>query len=128
MGPKLVNVYRQNANFAMNRATVGEVRKLVDNDGKYIWAPDVTAGPNPGTLLGFGIAEMEDMPDIAANSLSIAFADFNQGYQIVDRQGVRVLRDPFTNKPFVKLYTTKRVGGDVINFEAIKLLKFGTAV
>ena len=78
------------------------------------------------SLLGFPIVGAEDMPVIAANSFSIAFGDFNEGYQIVDRIGIRVLRDPFTNKPNIQFYTTKRVGGDVVNFDAIKLLKFGT--
>jgi HK97 family phage major capsid protein len=77
-----------------------------------------------GTLLGFNVVEAEDMPAIGTDSLSIAFGDFNAGYQIVDRQGIRILRDSFTAKPYVKFYTTKRVGGDVVNFEAIKLMKF----
>jgi HK97 family phage major capsid protein len=78
----------------------------------------------PATLLGYSVIEFEDMPDIAADSLSIAFGDMNEAYQIVDRVGVRVLRDPYTAKPYIKFYTTKRVGGDVLNFEAIKLISF----
>jgi HK97 family phage major capsid protein len=116
--------YRQAASFLMARNTVAAVRKLKDNQGEYIWQPDFTIRQN-GTLLGFPIAEGEDMPQIAAASLSIAFGNFAEGYQIVDHAvGSRTLRDPFTNKPWVIFYTTKRVGGDVVNFEAIRLLKF----
>jgi HK97 family phage major capsid protein len=78
----------------------------------------------PETLLGYAVTRAEDMPALATNSLSLAFGDFAQAYQIVDRQGIRVLRDPYTSKPYVKFYTTKRVGGGVVNFEAIKLMKF----
>lgn len=119
--------YRGNAQFLMNRATVAEARKLKDGDGNYLWQPEFTARQG-GLLLGYPIMEGEDMPDIAANSLSIAFGDFNQGYQIVDRMGIRVLRDPFTDKPYIKFYTTMRVGGDVVNFEAVKLMKFAASV
>ena len=118
--------YREKAVFMMKRATLAEVRKLKDSQGNYLWQPDFQMKQG-GTLLGFDVVEAEDMPAIAANSLSIAFGDFNAGYQIVDRQGIRVLRDSFTAKPYVKFYTTKRVGGDVVNFEAIKLLKFAAA-
>lgn len=109
----------------MNRKTLAEVRKLKDGDNNYLWQPNFEAKQG-GLLLGYSVTEAEDMPDIEADSFSIAFGDFNAGYQIVDRMGVRILRDAFTAKPYVKFYTTKRVGGDVINFEAIKLLKFGT--
>lgn len=122
----LKTAYRDNAVFMMKRATLAEVRKLKDGQGNYLWQPDFQQ-KHGGTLLGFDVVEAEDMPTIAANSLSIAFGDFNAGYQIVDRQGIRVLRDSFTAKPYVKFYTTKRVGGDVVNFEAIKLLKFATS-
>ncbi len=115
--------YRDNAVFMMKRSTLSEVRKLKDGNGNYLWTPDFQSQQG-GTLLGFNVVEAEDMPAIAANSLSIAFGDFNAGYQIVDRQGLHILRDNLTTKPFVKFYTTKRVGGDVSNFEAIKLLKF----
>jgi len=118
--------YRQNAVFMMKRATLAEVRKLKDGQGNYLWQRDYSEKTN-GTLLGFNIVEAEDMPSIAAGSLSIAFGDFKAGYQIVDRQGLRILRDSFTAKPYVKFYTTKRVGGDVVNFEAIKLLKFAAS-
>lgn len=116
--------YRQNANFMMSRATVAGVRKLKDGQGNYAWQPSVTA-LSGGLLLGFNIVEGEDMPAIAADSLSIAFGDFREAYQIVDRVGIRVLRDALTNKPYVGFYTTKRVGGDAIHFEAVKFLKFG---
>jgi len=118
--------YRQNANWVMNRRTQAVLRKLKDDSGNYLWQPAATADGR-ATLLGFPLVEAEDMPDIAANALSIAFGDFKRGYLIVDRQGVSVLRDPYSAKPYVLFYTTKRVGGGVQNFEAIKLLKFGTA-
>jgi HK97 family phage major capsid protein len=120
------STYRQGAVWAMNRSTQAAVRKLKDGDGNYLLTPDFRAGSLGVSLLGFPVAEFEDMADIAADSLSIAFANFGLGYQIVDRTGVRVLRDPFSNKPYVQFYTTKRVGGDVVNFEAIKLIKFGS--
>ena len=122
----LKSVYRENAVFMMRRATLAEVRKLKDGHGNYLWQPDYQTQQG-GKLLGFNVVEAEDMPAIGAGSLSIAFGDFNAGYQIVDRQGVRILRDAFTAKPYVKFYTTKRVGGDVVNFEAIKLLKFSAS-
>lgn len=115
--------YRANAHFVMNRSTQSEIRKMKDGDGNYIWTPSNTAGEAP-TLLGHPVAESEDMPDIAADSLSLAFGDFRRGYLIVDRVGIRVLRDPYSSKPYVLFYTTKRVGGGVQDFDAIKLLKF----
>lgn len=114
--------FRQNARFVMNRKTVSAVRKLKDGDGNYVWAPNDAGG---STLLGYPITEIEDMPDMAADSFSIAFGDFARGYLIVDRAGVRVLRDPYSAKPYVLFYVTKRVGGGVQNFDAIKALKFG---
>ncbi len=122
----LKSAYREKAVFMMKRSTLAEVRKLKDGNDNYIWQPDFQMKQG-GTLLGFNVVEAEDMPDISANSLSIAFGDFNAGYQIVDRQGIRILRDSFTAKPYVKFYTTKRVGGDVMNFEAIKLMKFAAS-
>jgi HK97 family phage major capsid protein len=118
--------YRQNAHWAMNRTTQAAVRKLKDEDGNYIWQPAASAG-GAATLMNFPIAESEDMPDIDTDSFPIAFGDFKRGYLIVDRIGVRVLRDPYSAKPFVLFYTTKRVGGGIQDFDAIKLLKFGTA-
>jgi len=118
--------YRQNGRFVMSRATEAAVRKLKDADGHYLWQPAVSAGA-PATLLGFPVSEAEDMPGIAANAYAIAFGDFKRGYLIADRQGVRILRDPYSAKPYVLFYTTKRVGGGVANFEAIKLLKFAAS-
>lgn len=117
--------YRQGAVWAMNRTTEAAARKLKDSDGAYLWQPGLQAG-TPSQIIGYPVAPFEDMPVLAASSLSIAFANFKLGYQIVDRRGITVLRDPFTGKPFVKFYTTKRVGGDVVNFEAIKLIRFNT--
>jgi HK97 family phage major capsid protein len=114
--------FRQNARFVMNRKTVSAVRKLKDGDGHYIWEPNDAGG---ATLLGYPITEIEDMPDIATDACAIAFGDFARGYLIVDRAGVRVLRDPYSAKPYVLFYVTKRVGGGVQNFDAIKALKFG---
>lgn len=114
--------FRQNARFVMNRKTVSAVRKLKDGDGRYVWEPNDAGG---ATLLGYPITEIEDMPDIATDAPAIAFGDFARGYLIVDRAGVRVLRDPYSAKPYVLFYVTKRVGGGVQNFDAIKALKFG---
>jgi HK97 family phage major capsid protein len=116
-------VYRANGSFVMNRQVVATVRKFKDADGNYIWQPTTEAG-RPSTLLGYAVVEAEDMPNIAADSRSIAFGDFARGYLIVDRAGVRVLRDPFSAKPYVLFYTTKRVGGGVQDFDAIKVMKF----
>jgi HK97 family phage major capsid protein len=119
-------VYRQHGMFIMNRKTQSEIRKLKDNDGHYIWQPPAQAGGR-ASLMTFPLIETEEMPEIAANSFSVAFGDFKRGYLIVDRQGVRVLRDPYSAKPYVLFYTTKRVGGGVQDFDAIKLLKFSGA-
>lgn len=118
--------YRQNANWVMNRKTQGALRKLKDSDGNYLWQPSATADGR-ASFMGFPLVEAEDMPNIGANSLSVAFGDFRRGYLIVDRQGVNVLRDPYSSKPYVLFYTTKRVGGGVADYDAIKLLKFGTS-
>lgn len=115
--------YRANGTFMMSRATVSAVRKLKDGQGNYLWQPANAPGEWP-SLLGYPVAESEDMPDIAADAFGIAFGDFSRGYLIVDRAGIRVLRDPYSAKPYVLFYTTKRVGGGVQDFDAIKLLKF----
>lgn len=115
--------YRANARWMLSKAMLNDVRKLKDLEGNYIWRPGLEAG-QPDLLLGYGIAENEDMPAKAANALSIAFGDFKRGYTIVDRIGTRILRDPYTNKPFVGFYTTKRVGGFLADSNAIKLFKF----
>ena len=117
------SAYRPGAHFVMNRRTVSVVRKFKDLDGNYIWQPAAQAG-QPSTLLGYPVTEIEDMPDIASGASAIAFGDFRRGYLIVDRAGVRVVRDPYSSKPFVLFYTTKKVGGGVQDFNAIKLLKF----
>jgi len=114
--------YRSNASFIMNRRTLGRLRKFKDADGNYIWQPASQAG-QPSTLRGFPVIEIEDMPDITSGSTPVAFGDFRRGYLIADRQGVRVLRDPYSAKPFVLFYTTKRVGGGIQDFSAIKLLR-----
>ncbi len=115
--------YRQNGAFVMNRRSQAAVRKLKDENGQYLWSPPALPGAAP-SLMNFPVHEAEEMPNIAANSLSIAFGDFRRGYLVVDRAGVRVLRDPYSAKPYVLFYTTKRVGGGVQDFDAIKLLKF----
>jgi HK97 family phage major capsid protein len=121
----LKSQFRANARFVMNRRTVSAVRKLKDSDDNYLWRPGLAG--EPASLLGYPVTEIEDMPDIAANSFAIAFGDFRRGYLIVDRQGARVLRDPYSAKPYVLFYTTKRVGGGVQNFDGIKLMKFAAS-
>ena len=118
--------YRANGRFVLNRKTLSAVRKFKDADGNYLWQPSLAAG-SPSTLFGYPVTEVEEMPDIAAGSHAIAFGDFARFYLVVDRQGVRILRDPYSAKPYVLFYTTKRVGGGVQNFEAVKLLKFSAA-
>ncbi|CAN5255875.1 phage major capsid protein [soil metagenome] len=118
--------FRPNGRFVMNRRTVSAIRKFKDADGAYIWSPATRPGET-ASLLGYPITEIETMPDIAANSTSIAFGDFQRGYLIVDRAGVRVLRDPYSAKPYVLFYTTKRVGGGVQNFDALKVMKFAVS-
>lgn len=116
-------VYRGNAVFVMNTNAVALIRKFKDADGNYLWRPGLADG-GPATLLGYPLMEAQDMPDLTTGSLSVAFGNFERGYVITDRTAVRVLRDPFSNKPYVHFYATKRVGGGVVNSEAIKLLKF----
>ncbi|MBG0794382.1 phage major capsid protein [Methylocystis sp. H62] len=118
--------FRQNGKFVMGRRAQSLVRQFKTTTGDYIWAPPATADAG-ASLMNFPVVEAEDMPDPAANSLSIAFGDFERGYVVVDRVGIRVLRDPYSAKPYVLFYTTKRVGGGVQNFEAIKLLKFAAS-
>jgi HK97 family phage major capsid protein len=118
--------YRQNGAFVMNRKTQSAIRKFKDTQGGYLWQPPAAAG-GKATLMTFPVIESEDMPDIAATSLSIAFGDFNRGYLVVDRAGVTVLRDPYSAKPYVLFYTTKRVGGGVQDFDAIKVMKFAAS-
>ncbi len=118
--------YRQNGAFVMNRKTQSAIRKFKDTTGQYLWQPPAQPGGR-AMLLGFPVIEAEDMPDISADALAIAFGDFRRGYLVVDRAGVSVLRDPYSAKPYVLFYTTKRIGGGVQDFEAIKLLKFAAS-
>ncbi len=117
--------YRSAARWMMPRSVTGEVRKLKDADGRYLWQPGIAAG-QPAQLLGYPVLEFEDMPELADGSLSMAFGNMGEAYQVVDRIGIRVLRDPYTNKPRVLYYTTKRTGGAVVNFEALKIVRFAT--
>tara|TARA_B110000008_G_scaffold129614_1_gene131920 strand:+ start:3956 stop:5143 length:1188 start_codon:yes stop_codon:yes gene_type:complete len=119
--------YRANASFVMNSKTAGRVRKLKDNDGRFLWS-DGLASAEPARLLGYQVLVSEDMPDIADWAPAIAFGDFKAGYTIAERPDLRVLRDPFSAKPHVLFYATKRVGGDVSDFAAIKLLKFAAQI
>lgn len=119
----LKSAYRQNANFVLNRDSQRLVRRMQDTTGQKVWQQGLTAG-QPDTLLGYAVTEAEDMPTVATNSFSIAFGDFRRAYIVVDRVGIRVLRDPFSAKPYILFYTTKRVGGGVKLFESYKLLRF----
>lgn len=121
----LNSAYRANASFLMNDLSLAAVRKLKDGEANYLWQPSVQAGV-PSQLLGYSVVSDDNMPDIGANEFPIAFGDWNRGYLIVDRIGVRVLRDPYSSKPYVLFYTTKRVGGNVQDFAAIKVLKCST--
>ena len=119
------NAYRTGAVWVMNRATVGVIRTIRDESGgagtgQFMWSPGF--GTQPATLAGYPIVEFEDMADISGGNIVAGFGNFRQAYTIVDRIGIRVLRDPYSAKPHVEFYTTKRVGGDVLNFEAIKLM------
>ncbi len=118
--------YRKNAKWLMAPSTLKIVRQFKDQYGRYLIEPNVQAG-NPPTLLGYPLYESEDMPSVAANSLSVLFGDFNRGYEIVDRTPIRMIRDPFSNKPFVGFYTTKRTSGAPTNTQAIKALKFAAS-
>lgn len=118
--------YRANASFVMNSKTAGAVRKMKDADGRFLWSDGLAAG-EPARLMGYPVLVAEDMPDIGANAHAIAFGDFRSGYTIAERPDMRVLRDPFSAKPHVLFYASKRVGGDVSDFAAIKLLKFAVS-
>ena len=109
----------------MSDATMNTVRKFKDAEGAYIWAPPSGAA-EVATILGKPVYTDDNLPAVEASKFPIAFGDFGRSYLIVDRIGIRVLRDPFTSKPNVLFYTTKRVGGGVVNFEALKLLKIST--
>ena len=118
----LPSAYTANAQFTMNRKTLGAIRKLKDGQGNYLWQPSYVVG-QPSTLAGFAVKEVAAIPDVAANAIAALFGDFRQTYTVFDRVGVRVLRDPFTNKPYIQFYTTKRVGGGVHNPEPMRALK-----
>lgn len=122
----LPSVYTANARFLLNRNSQANIRKLKDGQGNYLWQPSYVAG-QPATLVGYPISEVPDMPNVAANSIPLMFGDFKRGYLIVDRIGVRVLRDPYTNKPFVQFYTTKRVGGGLLDPQPLRALKVAAA-
>lgn len=122
----LKDVYRANARWVFNRQTAATLAKLRDADGRSLWYENL-ANSEPDRLAGYPVFLAEDMPAIGADSYSIAFGDFQSAYLIVDRPGIRLLRDPFTDKPNVLFYTTKRVGGDVRDFDALKLIKFSTS-
>ena len=115
--------YRANASFVMNSKTAGAVRKMKDADGRFLWSDGLAAG-EPARLMGYPVLIAEDMPDIASGATAVAFGDFRAGYTVAERPDLRVLRDPFSAKPHVLFYATKRVGGDVSDFAAIKLLRF----
>ena len=121
----LKSAYRGNAAWMTSRTVLRDARKLKDGQGNFIWQPAATAG-QPATLLGFPIVEAEDMPALATGSLSMAFGDFREAYQIVDRIGISLLRDPYTAYPYVKFLFRKRVGGGAISFDAVKFLKFSS--
>jgi len=118
--------YRANASFVMNSKTAGAVRKMKDADGRFLWSDGLAAG-EPARLMGYPVLIAEDMPDVTSDSLSVAFGDFSAGYTVAERPDLRVLRDPFSAKPHVLFYATKRVGGDVSDYAAIKLLKFAVS-
>lgn len=117
--------YRNNATWMLSDAVVETVRKFKDGQGNYLWAAPAAAGGVP-TILNKPVVTDDNMPALGANNFPVAFGDFNRAYLIIDRAGIRVLRDPYTNKPYVMFYTTKRVGGGMTNFEALKLLKIAT--
>lgn len=114
--------HRQGATWVMNSATLARVRKLKSTDGNFLWQPGLVNG-QPDRLLGYPVIEAETMPNVAAGTFPIAFGNFRAGYLITERNATQILRDPFTNKPFVHFYATKRVGGQVLDSDAIKLLK-----
>lgn len=118
--------YRQGAVWVMNSATLAKIRKFKTGDGAFVWTPGLVTG-QPDTLLGYPVIESEDMPDIAANSTPIAFGNFRAGYLVAERSETNILRDPYSNKPYVNFYATKRIGGAVSNSEAIKLLKISVS-
>lgn len=118
--------YRRTASWLMNSRTMGEVAKIKDGDGRYLlqYSPALSL---PSTILGFPVEIDEAMPDIAANAFPIAFGDYSSGYLVNDRMGISILRDPFSKKPYVQFYTTKRVGGGLLDSSAIKFMKIAAS-
>ena len=114
--------YYGNARFMMNRQTLATIRKWKDSQNNYLWQPGLQSG-EPNSILGFPYTYNDDMPSIGANAICIAFGDFREAYIILDRTGIRLLRDPYTNKPYVNFYITKRVGNMILNTEAVKFIK-----
>ena len=118
--------YRAGAAFVMNSKTTGVLRKLKDADGRFLWS-DGVVNAEPPRLMGYKVLICEDMPDVGASSYSVAFGNFEAGYTIAERPDLRILRDPYSAKPHVLFYATKRVGGAVSDFAAIKLLRFAVS-
>ena len=118
--------YLANATWLMSPQTAGTLRKVKDQDGRFIWQDSLIAG-QPSMLLGYPVEMDENAPAIAADSLSIAFGDFSRGYVIVDRPGMQLVRDPYTKKGFTRFYFTRRVGGRVLDSRAIKFIKFSAS-
>ena len=118
--------HRQGAAWVMNASTISAVRKMKDGDGAFLWQGSLVDS-QPDRLLGYPVYEAADMPSIGAGSLPIAFGNFRAGYLITERMGTRILRDPYTNKPFVNFYATKRIGGQVLDSDAIKVLKIAAS-
>ncbi len=118
--------YRQGAVFVMNATTLATIRKMKTAEGQFLWSPGLVTG-QPDTLLGYPVVEAEDMPDIGSGTTPIAFGNFKAGYLIAEREETAILRDPFSHKPFVHFYATRRIGGAVANSEAIKLIRFAAA-
>jgi HK97 family phage major capsid protein len=122
---KLPAIYTPGAKFFTNRTSLGSIRKLKDGQGNYLWQPTFVAG-QPSTLVGYPVVDMPDMPGVAAGALALSFGDMKETYLVIDRTGFRVLRDPYTNKPFISFYCTKRVGGGVKNVDSMKVMRIGT--
>lgn len=120
----LPSEYVQNARFIMNRATMSRVRKFKDTTNQYLWQPSIQVG-QPATILGYPVTEMGAMPNVASSNIAVVFGDFERGYLIVDRVGVRLLRDPYSNKPYIMFYTTKRVGGGLLDPTALRYMTVG---
>ena len=121
----LNSIYLNGSSWLMNRTTNGVIRKFKDGEGNYIWRPGLEAGA-PNTLLGYPVVTDDNVEDIGAGNYPLYFGNFKRAYLIVDRFGIRVLRDPFSSKPHILFYTTKRVGGGIVSYESVKTLKIAT--